>query len=113
MAKKYANAFDMFNATETKTAIIKSLGDTEVEYRELTMAESDAFSKRLIKDYGTDGSAPVIDYNEATELKYEKASKILINPKMTVAQLKALPASAMEAINEITEIITAEPKEGN
>jgi hypothetical protein len=105
MAKAYANAFDMFNANEVKTAKIEALNGAEVKYRELTMTEADSFSQRLIKDYGTDGSKPVIDFDEATKIKYEKASLVLIEPKMSVEDLRALPSSAMGAINEINALI--------
>ncbi len=96
------NPFAVFTA-EHKVAKIEALNNAEITYRELTMQENDAFSKRLIKDYN-DGK-PIINFDAATEIKYEKAAKILIEPKMTVAQLKALPASAVAAINEINALI--------
>ena len=120
MAKKFENAFAMFNATETKTAKIEALGGAEIEYRELTMAEQDAFSKRIVKSYGADGKSPEIDFEEANKIKYEKAALVLITPAMTVDDLMGLPASAADAINEINALVDPEvnssdemDKEGN
>ena len=118
MAKAYANAFDMFNANEVKTAKIEALGGAEIKYRELTMTEADSFSQRLIKDYGADGSKPVIDFDEATKLKYEKVALVLIEPKMSVKDLMMLPSSAVGAINEINTLLDGSAddsvdKEGN
>jgi len=106
MAKTtYANAFDLFNATEEKVAKIEALGGAEVKYRELTMAETDGFAKRLIKDYGTDGSSPVIDFDEATVIKYEKMALALLSPKVTVDELMAKPTSFAPVVNEIVALI--------
>jgi hypothetical protein len=102
---KTGNPFDMFKSGEVKTAKIEALGGAEIKYRELTMAESDAFAKRLVKDYGTDGSSPVIDFDAANEIKYEKAATILVDPPMTVEQLKQLSGSAMAAITEINNLV--------
>ncbi len=104
MAK--TNPFTIFVAAK-KTAKIDALGGAEVTYRDLTMMENDEFSKRLIKDYN-DGK-PEIDFDEASEIKYEKAALILVDPVMTVEELKALPSSALSAINEINALI--DPKD--
>ena len=112
MAKTdFSNAFAKFENHEVKTATIKALG-ADIQYRELTMAEVDTFSKRLIKGYGSDNKTPEIDFDEANEIKYEKVATILIDPKMTVKQLKALPASAVEAINEINALVDGDDIEG-
>ena len=104
MAKTdFSQAFAKFANHEVKTAFIKAL-DAEIQYRELTMQENDEFTKRLIKDFGTDGKNAEIDFEEANEIKYEKVSVMLVEPKMTVEDLKALPASAIEAINEINAL---------
>ena len=100
MAK--TNPFAQFVTTEKKK-YIKAL-DAEITYRELTMAENDKFTKKLIKGYSKDGGAE-FDMAEATEVGYEKVALCLIDPKMTVAELKALPASASSAINEIIKAI--------
>ena len=116
MAKTdFSKAFAKFENHEVKTATIKALG-ADIQYRELTMQENDEFTKRLIKDFGADGKDAEIDFNEANEIKYEKVALMLIEPKMTVEQLKALPASAIEAINEINalgDVKDGIDKEGN
>jgi hypothetical protein len=106
MAKAdFSNAFAKFANHEIKVATIKALDNAEIQYRELTMSEVDMFSKRLIKSYGEDNKTPEIDFDEASEIKYEKASLILVEPKMTVEQLKALPAGAIDAFNEINLLV--------
>ncbi|RLA73552.1 MAG: hypothetical protein DRG30_06140 [Epsilonproteobacteria bacterium] len=111
MAK--VNPFTIFIA-DKKIAKIKALGGAEIVYRDLTMQENDAFSKRLVKSY-SDGK-PEIDFDAASEIKYEKSAMILIDPEMTVEELKALPASAVSAINEINALLdvpTEDDEEGN
>jgi len=108
MAKiDFSKAFAKFANNEVKTAKIEALDGAEVKYRELTMTENDAFTNRLIKGVDKHGEAE-IDYAEANEIKYEKAAMILVEPKMTVEDLKALPASASEAINEINALAEAQ-----
>ena len=107
----YTNAFAMFAAVENKTAVIKALGGATITYRDLTMNEADAFSQRLIKSYGKDGGAPEIDYDEANKIKYEKVALILIEPKMSVDDLKKLSVHALEAINEISALVDPETKD--
>jgi len=112
MAKTdFSAAFAKFANHEIKTAKIKALDGAEIKYRELTMAEGDAFSKRLIKGYGEDGQSPEIDYNAANEIKYEKAAMILVDPAMSVDDLKALSVQAIEAINEINALVDPDTKE--
>jgi hypothetical protein len=107
----FSNAFAKFANHEVKVAYIKAL-DAEVKYRELTMAEVDVFSKRMIKGYGEDNRTPEIDFDEANEIKYEKAAMILVEPKITVKELKALPAAAIEAINEINALVDGDEADG-
>jgi len=108
MAKiDFSKAFAKFANNEVKTAKIEALDGAEIKYRDLTMSENDAFTNRLIKGVDKQGEAE-IDYAEANEIKYEKAAMILVEPKMTVEELKALPASAAEAINEINALIDAQ-----
>lgn len=115
MAKAtFTNPFDVYNASETKKAFVKEL-NSEVEYRELTMAEADAFNKRLLKDYKGSGD-PVVDIAEATKISYEKIALALVSPKMTVKDLQALPTSASKAISAIARLIDgneAVDEEGN
>ena len=102
--KDFTNPFTIFIAGK-QTANIKALNDSEITYRELTLAESDVFAKRMIKDeLGEDGK-PQFDMDEATEVKYEKVSAMLIEPEMSVEELKALPSSAQSAIEEILNLL--------
>jgi hypothetical protein len=106
MAKTdFSNAFAKFANHEVKTAKIKALDGAEIKYRELTMAETDAFTARIVKKYATDNADAEIDFNAAAEIKYEKVALMLIEPKMTVEELKALPASATAAITEINSLV--------
>ena len=106
MAKK--NPFFAFRP-ETKTAKIKALDNAEIQYRELTLAENDAFNARMIKDFDPmDGNNPTIDLAEATAVKYEKVSKMLIDPPMTVDELKELGTGAGAAIDEILDLTNAD-----
>ena len=80
------------------------------------MAETDAFTARIVTKYATDSTEAEIDFDAASEIKYEKAALVLIDPKMTVEELKALPASATAAINEINALVETDDmvdKEGN
>ena len=113
--KTFVNPFDVFTTTE-KTVRIEAL-NADIKLRELTMAESDSFNKRLLKGYSGKGD-PEINMEEATQINYEKVALCLIEPKMTVEQLQALPSSASKAINQIVKIIDGredgpEEEEGN
>ena len=95
---KPINPFEKFTI-KPETAFIKAL-DSEVTYRKLTMAESDAFNARLVKEYDAEGM-PEFNYDEATAIKYEKCSLVLIDPPMTVDELKGLDGEVIAAIAEI------------
>ena len=100
MANK--NPFSLFTLGE-QTVFIEAF-QAEVTFRALTMAESDAFNKRLLGDY-TGKDDATIDIAEATKINYEKVAKCLIEPKMTIEDLKALPVTASKAIAEIVKAI--------
>jgi len=95
------NPFDAY-AIETKTAFIKSL-NSNIKYRRLTMAESDNFNERLVSGYDNEGRA-IFNSAEATKIKYEKASLMLVSPAMSVEALQALGSGALEAIAEINHL---------
>ncbi len=97
------NPFAKFTAGQEKKAYVEAL-DYEITYRELTMLESDGFSKRLLKNYKGKDNAN-IDMNEATKIMYEKIALCLIDPKITVDELKQLEVSATKAIQEIGKLI--------
>jgi len=96
------NPFKLFELGE-QTVFIEAL-EAEVKYRSLTMSESDAFNKRLLGDFDGKGD-PKIDLNVATATNYEKVALCLIEPKMSIADLKALPVTAAKAITEIVKAI--------
>jgi len=112
--KDFTNPFTQF-ITGKQTANIKALNDAEITYRELTLAESDVFAKRMIKDELDADGKPQFDMDEATEVKYEKVSAMLIEPEMSVEELKALPSSAQSAIEEILNLLNDDEtdEEGN
>ena len=107
MAKTLLDPFAVFANNEVKTAKIEALNGAEIQYRELTMAENDAFTKRLIKNYGKgDGQEAEIDFEAASEIKYEKAALIIMGPTTyTVDQFKAMGVGATAAINEINSLL--------
>ena len=116
MAK--TNPFLAFMGVDKKKAKIKALGDSEITYRELTLAEQDEFTKRIIKDFGKDGSEATVNLEEASKIKYEKLALVLIDPKMTVDELKSMHGKgASEAIAEILSLIEGDEddseEEGN
>lgn len=105
---KITNPFEIYKISE-KVVHIKEL-NADIKLRDLTMKEADEFSKRLLKNYTGKGE-PTFDMNEATEINYEKVALAMIEPKMTVAELKALPSTAYKAINEIIKYIDGRENE--
>ena len=103
MTGKKNNPFGMYDL-ETKTAVIKAFNGAEIQYRELTMEENDTFQKVMIKGFDKDGQ-PELDVDKYAEVKYLKVATGLIEPKMSVEELKALPKSAAAAIGEILDLI--------
>ena len=87
-----SNPFAMFEFG-THKAVIEALNGAEIEYRKLTMEENDTFQKLLVKGFDDDGK-PELDVNKYTDVKYEKVSAGMVSPKMTPAELKALPSEA-------------------
>jgi hypothetical protein len=113
---KVLNPFSQFDANATRTEFIKALG-ASVTYRMLTMAENDAFTKRMIKEYKT-GQAADIDMEQLSMITYEKVALCLVEPKMSADELKALGVDAGPAITEILKLVGGTPdipmdEEGN
>lgn len=111
MANKFVNPFDTL-ISEEKEVVIEDFGTVVI--RDLTMAESDGFNKRLLKNYTGKGD-PEIDMAEATAINYEKVALAMVKPTMTVKQLQALPSSASKVIGEIVKAIDGreDNEEGN
>ena len=117
MAKAVNNPFSKFTEHTTLTATIKALG-ADIKYRELTMDEADQFNIRLMGEERGIGQERSFNMKDATEIAYEKIALCLIEPAMSIDDLKALPASASAAINEISKLIEGQvdemsDKEGN
>ncbi len=101
MATKKTNPFDKFTNVGTSKVFIKSL-DYEIEYRPLTMAEDDAFNLRLLK--GATQTNKQMNMEEASEIKYEKLALMLVDPVVTVEQLKGLQNAGKVIVEILKEI---------
>ena len=102
---KKDNPFLQFVGHIEKTVHIDGL-NADIVYRPLTMAEEDGFNLRLLK--GSTQEKPQMNMEEANEIKYEKIATMLIEPKITVKELKALNNGASSVIVEILQKL--EPK---
>jgi len=105
MSKTKQNPFAVYMQQPHKKATIKSLDNYEITYRELTAEEADVVNAKLISGIDDNGK-PVYDFAKASEVKYEKVSHMLIDPAVTVEELKSLPATkAREIIEEILTLV--------
>ena len=98
------NPFDAFKALTPITSKIEALDGAEITYRKLTMKESDDFSERIVKGYDSDGK-PELNMDQLSDITYEKIALCMIEPKMTVEELKELSVDAAPAITEIAKLI--------
>jgi len=116
MPKALMNPFDAFKGLASHTAKIKALNDYEITFRKLTRAEADQFNDKIIKEYDENGK-PIIDMKAISEIVYEKISLCLIEPKMSIDELKSLEADSDSAMGEIVKLLEKQPekvdKEGN
>lgn len=103
--KTIPTAFAKFMGGETKTATVKELDGAEIQYRTLTVKENDDFNKKLMKGVDDNGK-PIFDYDNMSNLRYEKIALCLIEPKMTVEELSSLDSSATKALIEIEGLIS-------
>ena len=71
----------------------------------LTVSEADGFQKRSIKGFDENGK-PEFNFDEINDIRYEKIALCLIEPKMTVDDLRNLDASATKALIEIEAVIS-------
>lgn len=94
------NPFDKYKKSDY-TVEIESLG--KIKLREFTVEESTAYSKRMVL-INEEGDAK-LNYNDIAEIKLDKVSAALVEPKMTVEQLKALNSNAIEVIEAINKAI--------
>jgi len=101
------NPFTKYKATE-RTIKVKALG-ADVKIKSLSLADSKRVDEVLYRNGFKDGGEPNFTMDDITEAKLLKVSLSLVEPQMSVTDLKELPAEAMEAIDEIATAIN----EGN
>ena len=99
------NPFERFSV-KTKKLKIDALGGAEVVVKDLTIAEINEINSKVVGDVGKDG-VPVMDIKKATILKYEKVSKMLVEPKIAVDDLLKLSGDAVKAVDEILSKATS------
>ena len=97
------NPFGKFKV-RTKKVKIKALDNAEVTVQELSVAQSTDFYKRVVKGFDTEGKAE-LNYNELADIKLEKVAAGMIEPYMSLDELKGLANGANKAIDEISEAI--------
>lgn len=98
-----SNPFAKFQA-ETKKVKVKSLDNQEVTIRTLSIEEADRFAKMMIKDTSDDGKVS-FDYTALADIRKEKVSVAMTEPKLSLKEINELSAQAAEAINEIADAI--------
>lgn len=99
------NPFAKFSL-KTKKIKVKALDNAEVTIQELTVAQSTDFYKRVVKGFDDKGKAE-LNYNELADIKLEKVAVGMIEPFMSIDELKGLSNKASGAIDEIAEAIDA------
>ena len=97
------NPFGKFKV-RTKKVKIKALENAEVTVQELSVAQSTDFYKRVIKGFDEEGEAE-LNYSELADIKLEKVAAGMIEPYMSLEELKGLSNGANKAIDEISEAI--------
>jgi hypothetical protein len=98
-----ANPFSKFKV-QTKKVKIKALDNAEVTVQELSVAQSTDFYKRVVKGFDENGKVE-LNYNELADIKIEKVAAGMIEPYMSLDELKGLANGANKAIDEIAEAI--------
>ena len=99
MATK-TNPFNTFKP-KTKKANIEALDGAEIEYRNLTLAETDTLREALITGYNKETGEPEMDFVKAMSIKYDKVALMLVSPKMSKEDLLDLSGEAEKAVDEI------------
>ena len=102
-------------ALDERKVHLKSI-DADVVLRNFTSEENDEFAKYAIKSMDADGN-PEVDLSKSMELKYMKVSAALVEPELTVDDLKGM-YGAKDFITEVLkELGEADPEkvdeEGN
>lgn len=97
---------------KTETIVVKSLGNAEVTVRQLSQGEGSEISKGVFEGLDAKGE-PVINVEKAIEAKFERVAAMLVEPAMTVDELKGLTSDVMPVIDEILTLTTSKTEEGN
>jgi hypothetical protein len=97
------NPFGKFKV-RTKKVKIKALENAEVTIQELSVAQSTDFNKRVVKGFDEEGKAE-LNYNELADIKLERVAAGMIEPYMSLEEIKGLSDGANKAIDEINEAI--------
>jgi hypothetical protein len=106
-----SNPFGKFTL-KTKEIEVKALDGAKVTIQELSVGKSNEYYGRLFSSLDSEGK-PVLNTSAIIDIKLEKVSEAMIDPKMTVEELKELSAQAGDAINEISDAIDTLSSEGN
>ena len=85
-----------------KSVYLKSI-DADVIIRNFTAEENDRFTEFMVKGLNKQGE-PEIDLGKSMQLKYMKISAALVEPKLTVKELKEM-YGAKDFIEEMMEVI--------
>ena len=97
------NIFSKF-VTETKTERIEALNGATITLKQPTIAQTNEFSRNIFNGKDANGE-PIIDYGKVFTANLTKISVCMVEPKMTVEELKGLSSSADKAIAEIISSI--------
>ncbi len=96
------NPFDQF-AVSVTPHFIEAL-NAEITLRDLTYSESEDFLKKVINGEDDKGE-PVIDMEALADTLLEKISLVMVEPEMTVQQLRDLGVNSRAALAEIGRIV--------
>ena len=109
MAKSKVNPFNKYITVEKK-AVIKELDGYEITYREPTYEEAENYQKSIVDGYDDEGN-PKLDMDKVNDVRLERVCDCLIDPAMTMEDLKALGASSIDAILAIDAVISGRESE--
>jgi len=92
------NALLKVFALNERTVHLDSI-DADVVIRNLSNEESDSFTQSYVEGLDSDGK-PILDLDKSMDVKYMKVSAILVEPKLTVEELKGM-YGGKEFLNEV------------
>jgi len=101
--------FKKFNP-ETKTVNVKAWGEAPVEIRKLTIKEQADVNSLLYGNLSIEeaqeGTAH-IDITAVQEAQILSVSYALVNPQLSVDEIKSMPSDFLEGIGEISEALNS------